>query len=369
MNDWLILSRNVVSIYCEVPVNAITTTGDEPTTSHLQQHSPFMIISITGATGFIGSHLVDRLLAAGHTVRVLVRASSNLQWLKDKPVTFVSGDITDERTLAPFLEGADFVYHVAGVVKARDRAGYFAGNEGATRAMLETAGRVAPDLKRFLFVSSQTAAGPATSLATPTNEDMPCHPITTYGESKLAAEQAVREYFDEFPCTIVRPPAVYGPRDTEIFIYFQTVARGLNSMIGFDDKRLSLVHVEDLVSGIILAAESERAIGETYFIASDEYYSWPQVGTVTAAALGRSTFTVRLPHAIVFTVAALAQAAASLTGKAATLNLEKARDITQRYWICDVSKARHELGYTQQYPLERGIPHTIAWYREQGWLK
>jgi dihydroflavonol-4-reductase len=328
-----------------------------------------MTISITGATGFIGSHLVDRLVASGHTVRVLVRTSSNLKWLKNKPVTLVHGDITDARSLEPFLESADYIYHVAGVVKARDREGYFAGNEGATRAMLETARNVAPDLKRFLFVSSQTAAGPATSLDTPTREDMTCTPITTYGESKLAAEKAVIEYCDEFPCTIVRPPAVYGPRDTEIFIYFQAVARGLNSIIGFDDKRLSLVHVEDLVSGIILAAESERAIGETYFIASDEYYSWPQVGRITADALGRSSLTLRLPHTIVFAVAAFAQAVAALTGRAATLNLEKARDITQRYWICAIAKAKEELGYAQQYPIERGIPQTIAWYREQGWLK
>lgn len=328
-----------------------------------------MIISITGATGFIGSHLVDRLVASGHTVRVLVRTSSNLKWLKNKPVTFVNGDITDARSLEPFLENADYIYHVAGVVKARDREGYFAGNEGATRAMLETARSVAPDLKRFLFVSSQTAAGPAQSLDAATSEQMTCAPITTYGESKLAAEKAVMEYFDEFPCTIVRPPAVYGPRDTEIFIYFQAVARGLNSIIGFDDKRLSLVHVEDLVSGIILAAESERAIGETYFIASDEYYSWPQVGRITAEALGRSSLTIRLPHTIVYAVAAFAQAVAALTGRAATLNLEKARDITQRYWICDIAKAKRELGYVQQFPIERGIPQTIAWYREQGWLK
>lgn len=328
-----------------------------------------MIISITGATGFIGSHLVDRFVASGHTVRVLVRTSSNLKWLKNKPVTFVNGDITDARSLEPFLENADYIYHVAGVVKARDREGYFAGNEGATRAMLETARSVAPDLKRFLFVSSQTAAGPAQSLDAATSEQMTCAPITTYGESKLAAEKAVMEYFDEFPCTIVRPPAVYGPRDTEIFIYFQAVARGLNSIIGFDDKRLSLVHVEDLVSGIILAAESERAIGETYFIASDEYYSWPQVGRITAQALGRSSLTIRLPHTIVYAVAAVAQAVAALTGRAATLNLEKARDITQRYWICDIAKAKRELGYVQQFPIERGIPQTIAWYREQGWLK
>lgn len=331
-------------------------------------HRILMITCITGATGFIGSHLVDRLLAQGHTVRVLVRATSNLQWLEGKNISFIEGDIRDQASLDGFLSGADYVYHVAGVVKARDRKEYFEGNEGATRNMLEATKRVAPGVRRFLFVSSQTAAGPAPSLNDATHEDSTCSPITTYGESKLAAERVVREYEGVIPCTIVRPPAVYGPRDTEIFIYFQAVARGLNSMIGFNDKRLSLVHVEDLVSGIILAAEARSSIGQTYFIASESYYSWPEVGAITARALQTRPITIRLPHMIVYSVAAIAQAVAALTGKAATLNVEKARDITQAYWICSIDKAQRELGYVQRYPLEKGIPETIAWYKTQGWL-
>ena len=327
-----------------------------------------MIISVTGGTGFIGSHLVDRLLEQGHEVRVLVRRSSNLRWLDGKPVRLVEGDVRDASSLGDLLSNADMVYHIAGVVKARDRAGYFDGNVSATGNMLEAAVRFAPNLQRFLYVSSQTAAGPSESLDRPVSEDDAPHPITTYGESKWAAEQLVHTWRDRLPWTIVRPPAIYGPRDTEIFIYFQTIARGLNSMIGLDDKRLSLLHSDDLIRGIILAAEAPNSVGETYFIASEAFYSWPQVGRTTATVLDKRYITLRLPHTLVYGVAAVAQTIAAIQKKAATLNLEKARDITQRYWTCDISKAMRELGYRQQLSIEEGVRNTVEWYREHGWL-
>jgi nucleoside-diphosphate-sugar epimerase len=328
-----------------------------------------MIIAITGATGFIGSHLADRMLEAGHEVRALVRRSSNLRWLEGKDIRLVEGDIRDAASLEDFVRDADYIYHIAGVVKARDRQAYFEGNVQATENMLTAAEKYAPGLKRFLYVSSQTAAGPAASLDRPVREEDTPNPITTYGESKVAAEAAVRGMGDRLPWTIVRPPAMYGPRDTEIFIYFQTIARRLNSMIGFDEKRLNLLHSDDLVRGMVLAAEADHSVGETYFIASEQYYSWPQVGKVTAEALGRGTITLRLPHTLVYGVAAVAQFVAALQEKPATLNLEKARDITQRYWICDVSKAKRDLGYRQEMDLETGIRTTADWYRAQGWLK
>ncbi|MDT8325367.1 MAG: NAD(P)-dependent oxidoreductase, partial [Bacteroidota bacterium] len=225
-----------------------------------------MNIAITGATGFIGSHLADRMLAAGHEVRALVRASSNLRWLEGKDVQLVRGDIRDADTLEDFVRDADYIYHIAGVVKARDRAGYFEGNVTATENMLRAAKQFAPGLRRFLYVSSQTAAGPSRSLERPVREEDEALPITTYGESKIAAEKAVRAVGDALPWTIVRPPAMYGPRDTEIFIYFQAIARRLNSMIGYDEKRLSLLHAHDLVRGMVLAAEADNSVGETYFI-------------------------------------------------------------------------------------------------------
>ena len=327
-----------------------------------------MIASITGANGFIGSHLADQLLARGFHVRALVRRTSNLRWLRGKDIEFVTDEGGSDRAYQDFAKDADYIYHIAGVVKARSWEEYHAGNVALTRRVLEAARSHAPAMKRFLFVSSQTVAGPAVSPDGPVNETMQCHPITRYGKSKLEAEEAVRQSTN-VPWTIVRPCAVYGPRDTEILIYFQTLSRGLNSMIGFDDKRVSLIHGEDLARGIALAAEADVALHQTYFLANREYYSWPQVGKVTAGILGRKSFSVRVPHAAVYGVAAIAQVIAGIQGKAATLNIEKARDITRRYWICDVTKAWEELGYRNAFSLEDGFRQTIEWYRGQGWLK
>ena len=328
-----------------------------------------MIIALTGGSGFIGSHLVDRMLGEGHEVRALVRRSSNLRWLEGKRVQLVEGDVRDASSLEALLRGADYVYHIAGVVKARNREEYVAGNVTATENMLEATRRFAPNLRRFLYVSSQTVAGPSPSLDRPVREEDEPRPITTYAETKLAAEHAVRAMGDAMPGTIVRPPAMYGPRDTEIFIYFQAMSRGLQSLIGFDDKRLSLLHSDDLVRGMVLAAEAEVSLGQTYYIASEEFYSWPQVGRITAGIMGKRALTVRIPHGLVYVIATFAQAAAAVQRKAATLNLEKARDLTGRYWTCDVSKARRELGYTQRMGIEEGIRDTVEWYRREGWLK
>jgi dihydroflavonol-4-reductase len=326
-----------------------------------------MNVSITGANGFIGSHLADQLLARGSKVRALVRPTSNLRWLKGKDIQLIDDQGGSDDAYKAFVEGADYVYHIAGVVKARTEEEYHRGNVVLTQRVLEAARRHAPSLKRFLFVSSQTVAGPSESLERPVTEDMECHPITRYGKSKREAEAFVAAAAD-MPWTIVRPCAVYGPRDTEIFIYFQAAQRGLNSMMGFDDKRVSLIHGEDLARGIALAAEHPAALHQTYFLANPEFYSWPEVGKMTAGILGRRTLAVRIPHWFLYGVAAVAQTVASIQRKAATLNIEKARDITQRYWICDTTKARTEIGFRNEFSLESGFRQTVKWYREQGWI-
>lgn len=328
-----------------------------------------MIVSVTGATGFLGSHLVDRLIADGNTVRAMVRRTSNLRWLQGKPVECMECSFRNPDTLIPFVRNADYIYHVAGVVKARTREEYFFGNETATRELLAAAEAHAPGCRRLLLVSSLTASGPSPALDRPVREDTPCRPITTYGESKVAAENVLRNSSGKIPWTIVRPPAIFGPRDTEILVYFQTIARGLNSIIGLNDKRLSLLHSDDLVRGLVLAAEAAVSAGQTYFITSDNFYSWDEVGRTCAAVLQGRSVTLRVPHSIVYLAAALAQAFASIRRQAATLNIEKAKDITQTYWTCDWTKAEKELGFRQEISLEEGIRDTFNWYRAQGWLK
>lgn len=322
---------------------------------------------VTGGSGFVGSHLVDLLISKGHKVKCIVRESSNLRWLDNKPVEIFKCGLFDKEALKDVLKDADYLFHVAGVVKAKKEEGYYKGNVETTRNLLEVVSEVNPGIKRVLIVSSQTAAGPSKSLEAMTEEDEPL-PITTYGRSKLAQEKLAKSYTDKLPITIVRPPAVYGERDTEIYLIFKTYKSGLMTMVGFNDKRVSLIHVADLVKGIYLAATNENSVNQTYYLSSKEYYSWPQVSKIIAEHMGSKALHLRIPHPIVYTVAAVAQFFAMFSSKAATFNLEKARDFVQTYWTCDISKAEKELGYKQEVSLDQGMKRTIDWYREMKWL-
>ena len=323
---------------------------------------------VTGANGFVGSHLVDLLISKGHEVKCLVRKSSNLRWLEGKDVQIIDCGLFDKDGLREVLTGADYLFHVAGVVKAKKEEDYFKGNVESTRNLLDTLLEVNKEIKRVVIVSSQTAGGPSTAIDRPKKESDPSVPITTYGRSKKAQEDLARTYFDKLPISIVRASAIYGERDTEIFLVFRTYKQGLFSLVGFNDKRLSLIHVADLVNGLYLCTTTDKAVGQFYNVGSDVFYTWPEIGKVIEKSFNKKAFTVRLPHFIVYTVAVFAQFFAMFSSKAATFNIEKARDFVQAYWTIDVSKAREDLGYTQKVSISEGIKRAIDWYKENKWL-
>jgi dihydroflavonol-4-reductase len=325
------------------------------------------IAVVTGANGFVGSHLVDILLSKGFKVRCIVRKSSNLKWLKEKDVEIIDSGLFDKDGLRKAFKGANYIYHVAGVVKSKTKEGYFKGNVETTKNLLEVAMENSSTIKRFLLVSSGTVTGPSID-GQPLNENSECNPITTYGKSKLEGEKTVLSYKDKLPITICRAPAVYGERDTEIFIYFQTFSKGLTTTIGFNKKELSLIHAIDLVKGFYLAATSEKAIGEIYFISSEKFYTWQEINLATSKVLNKKPIILKVPHFVVYTISAFAQFFAMFSNKPATLNIEKAKDITQQFWIFDTSKAIRELGYRQKISLEEGIKRTCDWYKQMKWI-
>lgn len=323
---------------------------------------------VTGGSGFIGSHLVELLLSKGHTVRCLLRKTSSTAWLQSHPLEIVYGDVFDNGALAEAVRDVQYVYHSAGLTKAKTKAEYFRANVDGTRNLLEAAAAHASDLHRFVQISSQTAAGPSPT-STPITEEAPCRPITTYGRSKREAEEICLRFADRLPVTIVRPPAVYGPRDKDIFEFFSTMQKGLQPVVGFGEKFVSLVHVADLVRGIVQAGESDRSTGETYFISSKEVYGWKFIGELTRSILGRKALTVRIPEAGVYGIAAIAEFFSLFSSKPALINLEKARDMVQDYWTCSSAKAQAHFGYEEQLSIEDGIRNTVTWYQDHGWLK
>ncbi|HEY9186661.1 MAG TPA: NAD(P)-dependent oxidoreductase [Ignavibacteria bacterium] len=323
---------------------------------------------VTGGTGFVGSHLTEKLLEKGWEVKCLTRKTSNLRWLKNLNVEIICGSFFDDNSLKKAVEDVDYIFHIAGAVMSKTTQGYFISNQIATKNLAEASIKYNKSLKRFIYLSSQTVYGPSLN-GEPTKETDDCKPITTYGKSKLAAEKELLNLAEELPLTIIRPPAIYGPRDEAIYQYFLAVSKGLISLIGFSDKFISIIHSHDLINGIMLAAENENAIGEIYNISSEKYYSWKDIGDICKKAIGRKTITIRLPHFLVYTVAAFSQLFGYLTTKGAVFNIEKARDFTQKYWILSPEKAIKQLGFKQEVSLEDGIKSTIEWYKQNGWMK
>lgn len=322
---------------------------------------------VTGASGFVGSHLVDKLLELNHSVRIIARKESKLKWIDLSKVEIFNCDYDDIQSLKDAVQNVDYVFHVAGVIKAKSKETYYKGNVEVTKNLLKAIELFNPNLKRFVFISSQAAAGPSPD-GIPKTEDMECNPVTTYGKSKLEAERVVKSYETKIPYTIVRPSAVYGPRDPEILLFFQTLKKGIQPMVGFSEKYVSLVHVNDLIEGILLAAFSEKSLNQTYFISGEKGYGWEEIGNISSKILGKKVLKIRIPHIMVYTVAAISQFLSYFKSEATILNLEKAREMVQKSWVCSVEKAKQELGYSQKIDLEKGIRETINWYKENSWL-
>lgn len=326
-----------------------------------------MKILVTGATGFIGSHLAELLLKKNYSVRCLLRKTSNPVWLKDLPVELVYGDLFDKDALRQAVEGVQYVYHSAGLTKAKTEEEYFRGNTIGTRNLLDALKEYNPGILRFVLFSSQAAAGPSPTKE-PINEEVLPHPITTYGRSKQAAEQECQADANTIKYTIVRPPVVYGPRDKDVFEFFHTVSRGLQPMAGLSEKFVSMIHVADLIRGTVMAAESENAISQTYFISSKGVYGWREIGEIARRALGKPVLRIKVPEPGIYAIAAVAELMAKFSSKPALINFEKARDMVQNYWTCDSSKAMRDFGFVQEIPLEKGVQETVDWYKSAGWL-
>jgi nucleoside-diphosphate-sugar epimerase len=325
-------------------------------------------VLITGASGFVGSHLAERLVADGRRVRALVREPDRAGWLRGLPLELVRGGVEDPRLLREAAAGVATIYHLAGATRAASEREFQRVNAGGTRRLLEAALEAAPGLCRFVLVSSQSAAGPSRG-GVPMRETDPPRPVSAYGRSKLAAEEACRTLAGRLPVTILRPPGVYGPRDRDFLPLFRAVSRGVHPVVGRGPKRLCLVHVRDLVDGIVLAGDHPRAVGETFFIANPEIHEQADLGAAAGRALGRQPRRLRVPEAGLVAWAAAAHCVVLLGRRPALLNLDKVRDVVRDDWTCAPDKARRELGFAARTGLEEGFAETAAWYRAHGWLR
>jgi nucleoside-diphosphate-sugar epimerase len=325
------------------------------------------IAVVTGGSGFVGSHLVDLLLSKNYEVRCIVRNSSNLRWLDNKDVKLFDCGLYNKDELKKVLTDANFLFHVAGVVRSKTKEGFYRGNVDTTKTLLEVIDENNIHLNRMVIVSSLTACGPAENGIPCTEETVP-HPITTYGKSKLAEEELAKKYMGKIPITICRAPAIYGERESDIYAMFKGAQKGIMTLVGFNDKKLSLIHGRDFVQGIYLAANSEKAKSQIYFISSEKIYDWNTVTNAIEKAIGKKTLRIRIPHFIIYLIGGISHFINYFSKNPATFNLEKAKDFVQESWTCDVEKAKNDFGYKQLISLEDGMVSTVNWYRENNWL-
>ncbi len=322
---------------------------------------------MTGGTGFIGSHTVEQLLAEGFYVRCLIRPNqTNLKWLQGLPVNFVECNLLDRASIIKSIEDVEYIIHIAGVTKAKHKNEFNAGNVTITKNLLCAASQL-KHLKKFCYISSLTAVGPSPT-GIPLNETALCNPITTYGKSKLEAENLCKQYSEKLPIVIIRPPAVFGPRDTDILEIFKWVAHGIKPILGSSAKTVSVVYAPDLAKGIIRATFNDKTIGETYNIADPTIYNFSSIIEYLATLADKRTIKVILPNGLVYSIAGIMQFMSLLSNKPAVLNIEKARDLLQKYWVCDPRKIQEHIGFQTQTSMYAGVEKTFRWYKEKGWL-
>jgi nucleoside-diphosphate-sugar epimerase len=319
------------------------------------------MVLVTGSTGFIGTHLLERFAANGESVRALVRRTRRPRSLP-AGVEAVYGDLASGEGIAEALEGAHAVIHLAGVTKALRPQDYYTGNVTATRQLAHAmAGRAI----RLVHVSSLAAIGPSTPGA-PLREDAEPHPLTHYGKSKLEAEGVVRSLAPD--AVIVRPPVVYGPRDTDVFQLLKAISKGLVLEISGGERWFSAIYVKDLVAGLLAAAASPRAAGRAYFLAHAKPVSWRQLGASAARIMARTPRVLTVPFAVANAIGACGELWARFTRQPGILSREKIAEARCMAWTCDTSRAEQELGFVAPTSLDDGLAATLAWYKGAGWL-
>jgi nucleoside-diphosphate-sugar epimerase len=326
-----------------------------------------MLVLVTGGHGFVGSSVVRRLLAGGDRVRCLVRSAGVPESLEGLGVEIVRGDVTRAETLPAALAGVGEVHHLAARVTALSEAQMRATNVTGTRLLAEAA-LAARTVSRFVLCSSQAVTGPS-GFGPALDEAAPPNPGTWYGRSKADAEEALaRVGARGLPFTIARPSSIYGPRDRALLPIFRAIARGVLPILGPQPKRHSWIYGEDVGEAMVVLARSEKTLGRTYFVAHPEPATMEVFLGTAARALGRRGVRIRIPDALLRSLAYGADLVAQATGRPGMLTRDKVHDLVPRGWVCCVDAAERDAGFRARTSLEEGIPATVAWYREHGWL-
>lgn len=320
-------------------------------------------VLVTGATGFVGSHLIESLAARDVGVRALVRGTSDVSLLDRHGVEQVIGSLDDEAALARAMEGVDIVFHLAALTYARSEADFERVNVAGTRLVVEAAR--AAGVWRVVYLSSLAAAGPSSDGRPVRATDEP-RPLTAYGRSKLAGERVCLAA-SGVDVAILRAPAIYGPRDRELLRFFRYAALGILPVPAGPERRLQMVHARDVAEALAHAAAAPDTRG-IYHVAEPRAYTWTEIVELIARAVGRRGWPVRIPRPVVRLAGAASEWGAALVGRTTIFNRDKVKELLAPGWLCDTEPLRRDAGFEAKIALPEGLEETAAWYRANGWL-
>jgi len=315
-------------------------------------------VLVTGGTGFIGSHLIEKLLEENFNVYALVRNKNNLKWLKGINCKLIEGDLLN----LPEIPEVEYIFHLAGVVRAVKGETYYKINTEGTINLFEKAKRL-KGLKRFIFVSTQASSGPGKDK----KEEDEKNPISSYGLSKLIAEEYIKKD-KSIPWTILKPAAVYGPKDKDFYEFFKLIKLGLFLKPSGGERYLNLVYVEDLVRAIIEASINENCLFKEYFIGYPEPVGWSKFAYKSAKILNKKIIEIKIPFFLLKIAGLFNDFLSIIKRKPAKLNSDKVKEMEPLYWIMDTSKFIKDTGFQYKINLKTGLEKTINWYLKEGWL-
>jgi len=324
-------------------------------------------VLLTGATGFLGSHLLEALLDRGVAVTCLVRPTSRTAALEARGAEILRVPMHQPSpALIEAVEGHRVILHVAGAVRALDYDAFLRANAELTELLAQACLEAEPTPRRFVLVSSVGATGPAPHGESLTEAHAPGE-RTDYGRSKWEGEQRLLALRERLPCTIVRPTAIFGPRDSEMLPVLKLASSGWLPAFAGPDQVYNLAHVDDIVTGTLRACAAEVPSGSTYLLGGPDELSAAELAQVLARVLDRPVRLLPLPRALLWTAAAASELGAAIARRPAMLNRQKIPELTGS-WSLDLRRAAAELGHEPQVELEAGLARTVAWYREQGLL-
>ncbi len=322
---------------------------------------------VTGSNGFVGSHICETLLESGCRVRALVRHTSNLVNLKGLDLELVYGDLSDFDSLLKAVEGVAAVVNNGGLTKTIDPDMFYKVNSEGTDNILKAILQSNPGLERFIQVSSSAACGPSDTKA-PIGEDHPPKPLTIYGKSKLEGEKIAISHSEKIPVIILRPSAIYGPRDGEMLSFFKIVKWGLKPTFGPGECYINFTYVKDFARAVVKSIESDVPSGGIYFVTEKRIYSYSEAGDIISGVLNKKGLDIHIPVKVLEFAGWLSEKIARKRGKAAIFTKDKAIEISQKYWLVKSDRIERDMGFVASTSFREGVERTVRWYKENNRL-